>query len=230
MLTATIAGFPPAMNAMSTLRTVLAERSRECGAGSVSRLHSQRGGVLAKTLVLLLIVLLAGAAVVYVYGKRQQPLSIEDATVRATDGGSGTMVLAPDGRIYVATIVHNDGTFPITLLGLDDAPPPHDQPYAATSVGLGDGEHRESRIRRLLHLRIPEAGRRRRRMFVVYEPNPGLRVRAIRRRGRATRRPSHRCPFDSAPTGWRRSRRWRSRAPRRSRGSRARSASARLGA
>ena len=28
MLTASIAGFPPAMNAMSTLRTVLGERAR----------------------------------------------------------------------------------------------------------------------------------------------------------------------------------------------------------
>jgi 4-carboxymuconolactone decarboxylase len=32
MLTATIAGFPPAMNAMSTLKSVLAERERD-GAG-----------------------------------------------------------------------------------------------------------------------------------------------------------------------------------------------------
>ena len=29
MLTATIAGFPPAMNAMSTLKSVLAERDRD---------------------------------------------------------------------------------------------------------------------------------------------------------------------------------------------------------
>ena len=139
----------------------------------MSRLHSQRGGVLAKTLVLLLIVLLAGAAVVYVYGKRQQPLSIEDATVRATDGGSGTVVLAPDGRVYVATIVHNDGTFPITLLGLDDAPPPHDQPYAATSVGLGDGSTANpASAASFTSVSLkPGAGVG---IFVVYEPNPGL--------------------------------------------------------
>ncbi|MEX0984873.1 MAG: carboxymuconolactone decarboxylase family protein [Actinomycetota bacterium] len=31
MLTASIAGFPPAMNAMSTLRTVLAEQDRDAG-------------------------------------------------------------------------------------------------------------------------------------------------------------------------------------------------------
>ena len=31
MLTATIAGFPPAMNAMSTLKSVLAERERDIG-------------------------------------------------------------------------------------------------------------------------------------------------------------------------------------------------------
>ena len=161
----------------------------------------------------------------YVYGKRQQPLSIEDATLRATDGGSGTVVLAPDGRIYVATIVHNDGTFPITLLGLDDAPPPHDQPYAATSVGLGDGSTAN-----------PASAA----SFTSVSLKPGAGVADLRRlraeprgwRARDTptrpglRRPSHRYPFDSAPTGWRRSRRWRSRAPRRSRGSRARSASA----
>ena len=31
MLTASIAGFPPAMNAMSTLRTVLAEPAKDAG-------------------------------------------------------------------------------------------------------------------------------------------------------------------------------------------------------
>lgn len=35
MLTATIAGFPPAMNAMSTLKNVLAERRRDATGGEV---------------------------------------------------------------------------------------------------------------------------------------------------------------------------------------------------
>ena len=36
MLTATIAGFPPAMNAMSTLKSVLAERRRDAAGSDVS--------------------------------------------------------------------------------------------------------------------------------------------------------------------------------------------------
>lgn len=106
----------------------------------MTRLRAEDGGVLAKTLGLLLIVALLGAGAMYLYGKRQQPLSLGDATVHATDADTGGVILAPDGRVYVATIVRNDGTFPVTLLGLDDSPAPHDQPYLATSIGLGDGK------------------------------------------------------------------------------------------
>ena len=104
------------------------------------RLRGEDGGVLAKTLALLVIVLLLGAGAMYVYGKRQQPLSAQGATLRATHTAKGTIVLASEGRVYVATIVHNDGTFPVTLQGLDDTPVAHDQAYVATSIDLGDGK------------------------------------------------------------------------------------------
>ena len=137
------------------------------------RLRDQDGGVLAKTLALLLIVALLGAGAMYVYGKRQQPLSVESATLRATDTGTGTVLLAPDGHVYVATIVHNDGTFPVTLLGLDDTPAPHDQPYAASSIGLGDGKTASpDAAAAFTSVALkPGAGVG---IFVVYEPNPGL--------------------------------------------------------
>jgi hypothetical protein len=137
------------------------------------RLRGEDGGVLAKTLVLLVIVLLLGAGAMYVYGKRQQPLSAQDGTLSATDTGKGTIVLAPDGRVYVATIVHNDGTFPITLQGLDDAPAPHDQPYVATSFGLGDGKTADpASAASFTSVALkPGAGVG---IFVVFEPNPDL--------------------------------------------------------
>jgi hypothetical protein len=136
-------------------------------------LRSEDGGVLAKTLALLVIVLLIGAGAMYVYGKRQQPLSAGDATLHVTDTGKGTVVLAPDGRIYVATIVHNDGTFPVTLQGLDDTPAPHDQPYVATSIGLGDGKtaNPASAASFTSVALKPGAGVG---IFVVFVPNVGL--------------------------------------------------------
>ena len=139
----------------------------------MSSLRSQEGGVLAKTLVLLVVVALIGAGALYVYGKRQQPLSADAATVHATDTGKGTIVLAPDGRIYVATIVHNDGTFPVTLQGLADLPATHDQPYVATSVGLGDGKSANpaSAASFTAVALKPGAGVG---IFVVYEPNVDL--------------------------------------------------------
>jgi len=137
------------------------------------RLRGEDGGVLAKTLGLLVIVLLLGAAAMYVYGKRQQPLSAQDGTLSATDAGRGAIVLAPDGRVYVATIVHNDGTFPITLQGLDDTPAPHDQPYVATSIGLGDGKTADpASAASFTSVALkPGAGVG---IFVVFEPNPDL--------------------------------------------------------
>jgi hypothetical protein len=137
------------------------------------RIGDQDGGVLAKTLALLLIVVLLGAGAMYVYGKRQQPLSVESAALRATDTGSGTVMLAPDGRVYVATVVRNDGTFRVTLLGLDETPAPHDQPYAASSIGLGDGKtaNPDAAAAFTSVALKPGAGVG---IFVVYEPNPGL--------------------------------------------------------
>jgi hypothetical protein len=139
----------------------------------VRRIGDQEGGVLAKTLALLLIVVLLGAGAMYVYGKRQQPLSVDSATLRATDTATGTIVLRPDGRVYVAAIVHNDGVFPVTLLGLDETPAPHDQPYAASSIGLGDGKTANpAAAAAFTSVALkPGAGVG---IFVVYEPNPGL--------------------------------------------------------
>ncbi len=137
------------------------------------RIGDQHGGVLAKTLALLLIVLLLGAGAMYVYGKRQQPLSVESASLRATNMETSTIVLAPDGRVYVATIVHNDGVFPVTLLGLDDTPAPHDQAYAASSIGLGDGKTANpAAAAAFTSVALkPGAGVG---IFVVYEPNARL--------------------------------------------------------
>lgn len=139
----------------------------------MTRLRAEDGGVLAKTLGLLLIVVLLGAGAMYVYGKRQQPLSAQGGTLSATDTGKVSIVLAPDGHVYVATIVHNDGTFPITLQGLDDTPAPHDQPYVATSIGLGDGKTADpASAASFTPVALePGAGVG---IFVVFDPNVGL--------------------------------------------------------
>ena len=139
----------------------------------MTRLHSEDGGIIAKILGLMLIVVLIAAGAMYVYGKRQQPLAIDRVALRATETGNRGVVLAKDGRVYLATIVHNDGTLPITLQGLDDTTPPHSQPYVATSIGLGDGKTTNpagSATFTAVALK-PGAGVG---IFVVYEPNPGL--------------------------------------------------------
>ena len=158
----------------------------------MSRIGDQDGGVLAKTLVLLLIVVLVGAGAMYVYGKRQQPLTVESAALHATDTGTGTILLAPDGHVYVATIVRNDGTFPVTLLGLDETPAPHDQPYAASSIGLGDGKTADpDAAAAFTSVALkPGAGVG---IFVAYGPNPGLTC------AHGTDAPSRATPFGPIP-------------------------------
>jgi hypothetical protein len=56
---------------------------------------------------------------------------------------------------------------------LDETPAPHDQPYAASSIGLGDGKtaNPDAAAAFTSVALKPGAGVG---IFVVYEPNPGL--------------------------------------------------------
>ncbi len=105
-----------------------------------SLLHDERGGIVAKLLVfIVLLAVLAGGAL-YIYAKQQRPLAL-DGTHAVSDGQQGpkTVRFAPDVTIAVATVVRNAGRLPITLEGLDVEPPGNDDPIVAVSLGLGDG-------------------------------------------------------------------------------------------
>ena len=105
-------------------------------------LAGERGGVVTKLLGILLVLGILATAALYVYGKKQQPLSAEGVHVATSDGQRQPAKIgtAPGRSVYVATIVRNDGPLPVTIEGL--APPagaPTDV-YVPVSIELGDGK------------------------------------------------------------------------------------------
>ena len=122
--------------------------ARPAYAPRMTRPRDERGGALTRLLATLLILALLASGGLFVYTRTQDPLSIgADASigfnaVLADHGPDASPVvqLEPNGQIYVATVIRNDGSLPITLTGLG---PPSDEeqtPYIPVDVRLGDGK------------------------------------------------------------------------------------------
>ena len=108
----------------------------------------ERGGTFLRLIATLFVLFLLGTAGLFVYTRTQDPLSVsEDASVGfnavlAEHGPDEAPVvkLEPNGQIYLATTVHNDGSLPITITGLG---PPSDEeqtPYIPVEIKTGDGK------------------------------------------------------------------------------------------
>jgi hypothetical protein len=102
----------------------------------------ERGGVVTKLLGILLVLGILATAALYIYGKRQQPLSAEGVHVATSDGERqpATIGIAPGRSVYVATIVRNDGPLPVTIEGLTPATDAPTDVYVPVSIELGDGK------------------------------------------------------------------------------------------
>jgi hypothetical protein len=108
----------------------------------MSRLADEDGGVIAKLLGILLVLAVCASAALYVYGKHQQPLSLQGAHAATGDGqrGPATVGVTKGSAVYVATIVHNDGRLPVTLDGLAPGAIGPTDAYVPISLALGDGK------------------------------------------------------------------------------------------
>jgi len=108
----------------------------------MSRWADEAGGAIAKLLGILLVLAVCASAALYVYGKHQQPLSIQGAHVETGDGqrDPATVGVTKGGAVYVATIVHNDGRLPVTLDGLAPVAIGPTDAYVPISLALGDGK------------------------------------------------------------------------------------------
>jgi hypothetical protein len=117
-------------------------------APSMTRVSDERGGTFLRLIATLFVIFLLATAGLFVYTRTQDPLSVsDDASIGfnavLADHGPETppvVKLEPNGQIYLATTIHNDGSLPITITGL--GPPSDEQqtPYIPVNIQAGDGK------------------------------------------------------------------------------------------
>jgi hypothetical protein len=113
----------------------------------MTRPDTERGGAFAKLLGTVFVLLLLVSAGLFIYTRTQNPLSVsEDAAIgfneALADHGQATPALVklePNGQIYLATTLRNDGNLPITITGLGEPPDEEQSPYIPVEIRLGDG-------------------------------------------------------------------------------------------
>jgi hypothetical protein len=124
------------------------ERAAAAYAPGMVRPGGERGGAFARLLGTLLVLLLLASAGLFVYTRTQDPLSVnEDAAIGFNaaladhgDPAAPVVQLEPNGQIYLATTVRNDGSLPITITGLGEPPDEEQTPYIPVEIRLGDGK------------------------------------------------------------------------------------------
>jgi hypothetical protein len=126
-------------------------RDRPAGAAYAPRVRrwtDERGGAVARLIGTLVVLILLASGGLFVYTRTQDPLSLsEDASIAFNevladhgDDAAPVVKLEPNGQMYLATMIHNDGSLPITITGLG---PPSDEeqtPYIPVDILLGDGK------------------------------------------------------------------------------------------
>jgi hypothetical protein len=115
----------------------------------MERWRSQDGGGLTKVLITLLLIAVLAFAGLYVFTKAQSPLALGndlDIGLAFSDvlqnQGSTTdpqVALKPNGQIFVATTIHNNGRSTVTLTGLGTVRDEGEVPYIPVEIRLGDG-------------------------------------------------------------------------------------------
>jgi hypothetical protein len=110
--------------------------------------QGEHGGALAKLLGTLIVLLLLVSGGLFAYTRTQDPLGVDENVGIGFNGAladHGTesppvVQLEPNGQIYLATTVRNDGDLPITITGLGQAPDEDQTPYIPVEILLGDGK------------------------------------------------------------------------------------------
>jgi len=109
--------------------------------------QGEHGGALAKLLGTLIVLLLLVSGGLFAYTRTQNPLGVDENAGVGFNGAladHGTqsppvVQLEPNGQIYLATTVRNDGDLPITITGLGQPPDEQQTPYIPVGLYLGDG-------------------------------------------------------------------------------------------
>jgi hypothetical protein len=106
------------------------------------------GGAVAKLVGTILVLLLLVSGGLFIYTRTQDPLSVSDEAAvgfneALADHGTSDpplVQLEPNGQIYLATTIRNDGSLPITITGLGEPSDEEQAPYIPVDLFLGDGK------------------------------------------------------------------------------------------
>jgi hypothetical protein len=110
--------------------------------------EGEQGGAIAKLLGTIVVLLLLVSGGLFIYTRTQDPLSVSEeaavgfnqALAEHGDPSHPVVQLEPNGQIYVATTVKNDGSLPIKITGLGDPSDEEQSPYIPVEIHLGDGK------------------------------------------------------------------------------------------
>jgi len=115
----------------------------------MSRWDGHEGGAVTKLVGTILVLLLLVSGGLFLYTRTQDPLSVSDdaavgfndalADHETSDQGVPVVRLEPNGQIYLATTISNDGSLPITITGLGTPSDEEQTPYIPVDLFLGDG-------------------------------------------------------------------------------------------
>ena len=114
----------------------------------MGRWDEHEGGAVAKLVGTILVLLLLVSGGLFIYTRTQDPLNVPgDAAVgfneALADHGTSDpplVKLEPNGQIYLATTIRNDGSLPITITGLGEPSDEEQTPYIPVDLFLGDGK------------------------------------------------------------------------------------------
>jgi hypothetical protein len=116
----------------------------------MSRWDEHDGGAVAKLVGTILVLLLLVSGGLFIYTRTQDPLSVSDdaavgfndalADHATSDQGVPVVRLEPNGQIYLATTITNDGSLPITITGLGKPSDEEQTPYIPVGLYRGDGK------------------------------------------------------------------------------------------
>jgi hypothetical protein len=152
----------------------------------LTTVNRETGGIVTKLLIGLFTLAVVGSVVAYLFLRNDTPLALAPAAAVGVnpalqDGGltdDGAVTMVPGGQVYLATVVRNDGRFPVTLEGLGELGEIDAVPYIPVELRLGDGATPDPEGTAVFSAQTLDPGEGIG-VLVTYAPNPVLKCQIL---------------------------------------------------